>query len=416
MSRSSGLTSGVTRETCHARVPLPVYSLCRARPDRDAGMTDHAFAPGTSAFDVRAQYFLTLRPNTRLTRGAQRRSIKNFIDHLEADAAVSLPVGDLFIATHANNFGWIQINADNIARTRQGTWYEAAEEVDASGGIEVHARLLTPVGGGPVERRTLRILGCNVGAAEPFVDKLSDALGPNVNIRAPRHLNVLVRRRHGVFEHLNYAFTVSMHDPVPTRDALVAAFRDSGKSFYDGSAVPEQLFETCIRRNLSRNFLVQQGQVSSYNAHGRPRLDRRIEKERRLKTGVRLKHSTDGLTDVVTYPLGRTPPPDHQTRLADLRQFFSQAPLFSTNHRFPLFRRFGFADLSAFMAGFRWRFVVERQRMTFTASRHVYRLSVPVVDTDTGRLFYNYHTDRGPSIERLPEDNPALFYTSGFGQ
>lgn len=378
-------------------------------------MTAQAFAPGTTAFDIRAQLFLRLKPNTRLVRGPALKSIKDFIGHLTADTTLTVPIGDLIVATHANSLGWLQINADNKERGRSGTWYEVAEEVDADRSIEIDERLLTPADGEPTVQRTLRILGCNVGAAKPFVDKLSDALGPNVRVCAPRFLNVLLRRPHGAFEHLNYAFTVAMLDPAPTRDALAAAFKSSGQRFYDGASVPDALFESCIRRRLKRGFLTQKGEITSYNRHGRPSLGRRIGAERRLKTGVRLKHFTDGFTDTFTYPLGRVPPIDDPSRLADLTQLFSQSALFQSNHAFPFFQRFGFADLATFMAGFRWSFAVEGQRMTFTASRHIYRLSVPLVDRTTNRLLYNYHPRRGASVTTLPEHNPALFYTSGTG-
>jgi hypothetical protein len=64
------------------------------------------------------------------------------------------------------------------------------------------------------------------------------------------------------------------------------------------------------------------------------------------------------------------------------------------------------------MKGFRWRFEVQGQKLTFAASRHLYRLSVPLVDRATGRLLFNYHPHRGASIETLPEGDAQLFYTS----
>ncbi len=374
-------------------------------------MTDHAFAPGTTDFDVRAQSFLRLRPNTTLMQDDAARSIQDFIGRLEGNATLPVPIGNLVVATHANAFGWMAINADNKARGQGGTWYEVAEEVDANNSIEVDERLLKASTSAPVEPRTLRILGCNVGTAEPFLDKLSDALGPNVNVRAPRHLNVLVRRGHGIFEHLNHAFSVALIDPAPTRAALVAAFQASGQTFQDGMAVPNDLFEQCIPRRLGR-ILGQRGEVASSDARGLPPLGRRIGNEARLKSGVRLKHSPDGFTNTVTYPVGRTPPADEPTRLADLERFFGQSPRFGASHPFPTFRRYGFADLPSFMKGFRWRFEVKGQRLTFAASRHLYRLSVPLVDRATGRLLFNYHPHRGASIETLPEGDAQLFYAS----
>ena len=76
-----------------------------------------------------------------------------------------------------------------------------------------------------------------------------------------------------------------------------------------------------------------------------------------------LKHSPDGFTNAMTYPLGRTPPQDEPTRLADLERFFGQSPRFAAAHPFPTFRRYGFADLPSFMKGFHWRLDVQGQRL-----------------------------------------------------
>lgn len=377
-------------------------------------MTDYGFGTGNDGFNRLGRRYVEALPQTRVLFRRRMNSVEDFVDRLENDNNIEPPIGNLYLISHANEEGWLQIRLDEVRRRFRGTNYEVAEEAEQNASVDLDEFLFEPEDGGPAESRFLRIVGCNVGKAEPFVDKLSDAFGPHVRVRAPKHLNVIARRRRGMYECFEYSFELARPDRLANRDAVVEAFQDEGFKFYEGTDADPNLFEAWIPRRLSRRFLRRSGRVRSRHAHGRPTLGRRIDRETALRLGIDIKHSTRRYSFRINYA-GSSPPRGRADQEAALREVLEQADDFDDAHDYPQFRRFGYESLDDFIDGWSWRFRRRRRRLDCTGTRHEYRISVPLVHIDTGHLIYNFVPLRNSDTEvllEIPEENTGLIYTS----
>jgi hypothetical protein len=380
-------------------------------------MADFGFGTGNDGFNRLGRQYVEARPDTRVLFTRRMNSVEDFVDRLENDADIEAPIGNLYVVSHANEEGWLQIRLDDVRRPFGGTNYEVAEEAEQSGSVDLDTCLFEPADGGPTLRRFLRIVGCNVGKAEPFVNKLSDAFGPHVRVRAPRHLNVIVRRRRGIFECLEYSFELAVPDPLANRAAVVQAFQAEGFEFYEGTAADPNLFDAWIPRRLNGRFLRQGGSVTSRHEHGRPTLGRRIDGEEELRIGIELEHVRRAYTFHINFA-GVDAPTRPPEQMDVLRDSIRRVPIFDDAHPYPQYRRYGYDSVDEFIDGWSWRFQRprrNRRRLNCTATRHDYRISVPLVHIDTGHLIHNFIPLRGSDTAarfEIPENDPGLIYTS----
>lgn len=308
----------------------------------------------------------------------------------------------------------MQIRLDEQRRRFRGTNYEVAEEAEQNESVDLDEFLFEPEDGGPTETRDLRIVGCNVGRAEPFVDKLSDAFGPHVRVRAPKHLNTIARRRKGMYECFQYSFELARRDHIRNRDALVEAFQDEGFEFYEGTEADPNLFEAWVPNRLSRRFLRNSGKVKSRHVHGRPTLGRSIDKETKLKLGIQLKHTRRRYSFRINYE-DIAPPRRRADQMDALLEALERTDEFDEDHDYPQYARYGYDDVEDFVDGWSWRFRRRRRRLDCTGTRHDYRISVPLAHIDTGHLIYNFVPLRKSDTElimEIPEDNDGLVYTT----
>lgn len=380
-------------------------------------MTDFGFGTGNDGFNRLGRRYVEERPDTRVLFTGRMNSVEDFVDRLENDPDIDTPIGNLYVISHANEEGWLQISLDDVRRRFGGTNYEVADEAEQSGSVDLDTFLFEPDGGGPTLRRFLRIVGCNVGRAEPFVNKLSDAFGPHVRVRAPRHLNMIAERRRGMFECLNYSFELAVPDALADRAAVVQAFRNHGFRFYEGTAADPNLFEAWIPRRLNRSFLRRGGSVRSQHEHGRPTLGRRIDGEERLRIGIELEHVRRTFNFSINFD-GIDAPTRRPKQMDALRDSIKRVPIFDDAHPYPQYRRFGYDSVDEFIDGWSWRFdrpQGNRRRLNCTATRHDYRISVPLVEIQSGHLLYNFIPLRGSDTAArfdIPENDPNLIYTS----
>ena len=380
----------------------------------DTAMTDYGFGTGNDGFNRLARRYVGELPDTRVLTRRRMNSVEDFVDRLENGDDIEAPIGNLYIISHANQEGWLQISLDDVRRRFRGTNYEVAEEAEQNASVDLDEFLFEPEDGGPTRLRFLRIVGCNVGKAEVFVDKLSDAFGSHVRVRAPKHLNVISRRRRGMYESFQYSFELSRPDHIRSRDAIVQAFQDEGFKFYEGTDADPNLFEAWIPRRLNRRFLRNGGRARSRHEHGRPTLNRAIDGESALRTGIDIKHSQRTYSFRINYD-GISPPRDRADQMDALREAFERSDEFDDGHAYPHHERYGHDSLDDFIDGWSWRFRRRRRRLDCTGTRHNYRVAVPLVHIHTGHLIYNFVPLRRSDTEALieiPEDNAGLIYTS----
>jgi hypothetical protein len=150
-------------------------------------------------------------------------TIAAFIDDMFTDSSVTKPVDDLYIGTHAGGDGFLFVRlfrgaVDVLGDPTEVTDYEV---LDQAMGPARPARIIDSMVGyqratspapDPPPTHSVHIKGCNIGRdrflpatgkpAAPFLVRLKQVFGSNVNITAPKHFHGLLpeTNHNGMFE------------------------------------------------------------------------------------------------------------------------------------------------------------------------------------------------------------------------
>ena len=76
---------------------------------------DYAFAPGGDpVYDERGRLLFLRKPNCTLIQKSGVKNVEAFIKDLVSNTGPSQrPIGDLFILSHGNDKGWMEIDLDS---------------------------------------------------------------------------------------------------------------------------------------------------------------------------------------------------------------------------------------------------------------------------------------------------------------
>lgn len=360
----------------------------------------YGFAPGRTTYDRIMRRMLQRRADTTLIHRRQTRNVEAFVDFLENDVSVPLPVDDILIGSHGNASGQLQIVLFPGAPAR--ATYETILQAEASGAIEIPLDVVDhSVSAGST---TLHIKGCKIGQAPQMMNALKEAFrGELQTLTAPKHFHyILDMRSHGSFESLSYSFPIKSRDRITDRDILVTEFQNAGHSFIDGSAVPGASWLGWIPRNFNRRRTRARMNVPLGVTLGRLT---RIRQERQFRHDViRFRYR---ITDITSAP-------------ADREQLFRNTingdPSFQAGHAYPHYARSGFSSLNEFIDGHNWRFTYlpGPDQLLCTGTRHSYEVVLPITDPATGNLLFNFHPKSGSPhspIINLNETDNRLFLT-----
>jgi hypothetical protein len=368
---------------------------------------DYAFAPGGSSYDEDMHRLLARRPGTTLVTPKQtgKPTIAAFLNYLANTAAVAKPVGDLVIASHGDDAGWMKIALDNPANTNAD--YEEVERVDNAGTINVPSALINTAAGAPP--MTIHIRGCRIGQAKPFMDLLKHAFGGKATLTAPLFFHLLrTETAEGSFEYLGYSFGFPSPTELADRDAVVQAFKDHKLKFLDGTTpVPDERWEDWIPPSVAvahrqRPVFADLGQTIGSLG-------------KKLKVRNEFRHDVEP-TGFVLDTIASDPGSD-AARIQTLKTFLSSKdPRYMPSHKYPVYVRLGYASGNDFVDGYVWQFVYDAGKSTLTCSgtRHFYTVIVPVTDLATGQLLFNFYPKSGSSVAavtKLPDTDPHLFLT-----
>ena len=363
---------------------------------------DYAFAPGkpgkdgvtNTLYDRLAHRMFDRRPNT--TRIPRRRSIQclhDFVDHLNNSPSIPRPIEDVLIAGHANDSGDFFVP---LHRGQRGpTTYELLEDSYADPTKEI---LLadatmghTP---GTAPNRYVHIKGCNIGKALPFLGNVVFAMGPAINVTAPKHFHYLYFHRHyGAFESMQYQFRAMSPTRFANRAALIAAFMATTPQYYDGTNVPQPDLEAWIPRTIRNTQKFDVRAPLGVTLGRRSTIE--IEREFRVRRDQ----------VVLRIPVTGTAPNGQPARMAALDTHLGNLRFrgddaessFSPDHAFPAFVRQGYASKQDFLDGYTWTFSLNRRRTTLVATgiRYVYTLAIPITDRASGNLMFNFYPNAG---------------------
>ncbi len=378
---------------------------------------DYGFSPGTTSQDGRVRRLFQRRATLTLVHKKKLRHVAAFINHLNTTATIPKPVGDLWLGSHGNEEGWLQIDLDGAKPLN--TTYEVLVAADASGSVDLPLALRQQADGTQVAV-TVHLRACRIGHAEPFMQKLKACFDGASAVTAPRHLHMIRELpSYGSFEFLGYGFKVFRKDKYKKRADLVAAFKAVGLKFIDGSAVPDASWDKWIPRNIDVKKV-----MPSY----RPNLGQQIGKLSRLPAWREYRHRVRRCPFTLTGLAAK--PPDNAASMNVLRGFVLNDARFQAGYAYPVYERFGYSSANDFLNGWKWSFswitvkdpvTKKKEKALFCAgTRHDYEVVIPITDPTSDNdlakqtLYFNYYPAGGvphAQTTTLHENDARLFKT-----
>jgi hypothetical protein len=406
---------------------------------------DYLFVPGNGRAENLGRQVLARRPNTAvITRPPAQNHLAGLLAGLAGlppsqGNPTPRPIGDILLVAHGLETGEYFLRLSR--RLESPADFERADQANAAHAVRLTAPLLTPAGGGPLETITVRLRGCNIGAARPFVAKLQEAMAPAggaVNMTAPLHFDEFHDIQGGTLEYLAHKFTVKVNeqfrrpDGRSDRDALLAAFDAASLAFayLDGTDIPAADWTLWVpkeihtpRRSWKQSFDMDVDLSPPVGAQTRVTIHREYRYESipfswdwrppdpgQHQRSARLRQPTADELDLLrnTLPLGQVPPSGRQ--------------LYDPGYAWPLHERYGFTDIDDYVDNLEWRVTFDGRTLHFRATRHEYTVMLPVTDPPVPAnppaprnppvlRFYNFFPSRQapPAAFNLEETNAALY-------
>jgi hypothetical protein len=361
--------------------------------------------------------------------------IARFIDDLSTDAGVTKPVGDLYIATHAGGDGFLFVRlfrgqVDALGDPSEVTDYEVLDQAmgpSRPGRIPdslVDYHRGTPPAADPAPTHSVHIKGCNIGRdrfspaagrpSAPFLAKLKQVFGGNVNVTAPKHFHGLLpeTNHNGVFEYMAQELIVRTKavrtgrrlGGFATRAAAIAAFDAAQLQYHDGTPIPAGDWAALVPSKL----------VDTRGIKSTHPLGRTIENLKAVTVERQFRVEREQVRWTLT---GKASTPA-ANRLAVLRASIAADGRFAATHAWPMYERRGFVDFATYFDGHLWDFTTKDGDLLATGSRFDYTVVLPIVDrsvTPVAKrpLVYNFYPGVGspdaPVLTGIVESDNHFF-------
>jgi hypothetical protein len=451
------------KDTVRLVSPLPKACVAALQKEADQNWRDYAIAPGVDAkgappFNERMRKFLTVRTNTILIDTKANPSMENLQGFLQGIATSELmthPIRDLIVAGHASGVsGSFRISLTPGSDANVVT-YELLEQAVKQRSLLVNVGLMLPRPKGANPPR-MRLFGCAVGRAAPFMRKLKEALGNQMLVTAPNHLliggEISPRKGRGKsfftgeLAYMAYAFRLYLLPPETPRgkkrpvrtkkdivDAFVAATTAEADKAKAQKLTPDQLNASMPSPHMLQDrTYVTKAQWNEWVPANpeekrwfppdpfRPAPDRhQIRNMVRLPVlpvpvfpaqsdaprqfQNHLAHSW--FEKPLTMPL-TTDPGDDAGRKKAAKGWLQRDARYSDKHPYPEYVRAGYATIDEFMDGWDWQFDYDakQKQLTFNPTRDEYAVVQPV--TNKARvLMLNLYT-QGPPPKQFAKELP----------
>ena len=384
---------------------------------------DYLFVPGTSASEVLGSRVISRRPNTTLiTRPAAQNHLAGLLAHLTTNGTITRPIGDILLVAHGLENGTYFIP---LSRTLAAPVdFEIADDANTSNVVRMTAPLLAPAGGGAMNTITVRLRGCNIGKARPFVEKLRDAMTPTggtLNMTAPLHFDEFHDITGGTVEYLAHKFSLKVAQQfldahgAADRPALLAAFDAAGFTYLDGTAIPTAAWGNWIPNNIHPS-----------GARWRQSFNTQVDLNPAVGTQTTVTIHREYRYERIpfSWDWGAPNPGNHPAQLDVLRNTLPQGTvppsgrhLYDPSYPWPLYERYGFTDINDMVDNLNWTVTFSSGRLHFRTIRHEYTVMLPITDPPVAPAnpvlqFYNFFPSRaatGPAVLNLDETNADLF-------
>lgn len=414
-------TKLVLRDVVAVADPLPASYLAALGKLPASAFWDFAFVPGTDEFAGYARQFHANRPRSKVITGFGLipDTLESFIDALGRSTDVDHPVAYPVVVSHANAEGDLFIAMNLLAG--KVIEYEDLEAAVKSGRLHLDPALLQPrpQSGGQPTPTQLRVRGCRIGNALPFLRKLKDALGGAIQVNAPKHFqyydDTTPTALPGVCEHMAYDFTVSRPDLVASPHELIAAFKKAGFKWINKKPIPAETWSALMAlHGMPKNIYDSGHHKLRYKVEVRAagkKADMPDMAEYRYARESLFGDDEKGKPLWGAFPLAKDPV-KYLRRLAAVQKELSQQPLYQDSHPYPIWARNGFSSLDAFMAGWYWPMKYDAGQLQYRAERSKYTFVVPITRPGTKELITNFYgTGGSPTVEDLHAEDPDYYAT-----
>jgi hypothetical protein len=276
----------------------------------------------------------------------------------------------------------------------------------------------TPPAADPAPTHNVHIKGCNIGRdrflrnpaqpVAPFLVRLKQVFGGNVNVTAPKHFHGLLpeTNHNGIFEYMERELIVRTKAVkaargfrgttregfrgFATRDELIDAYKTAQLSYHDGTAIPDADWATLVPRRLVDDRRISMTLPLGRTIENLPAIT--VHKQFRIELGrVDWTHTPGGGV-----------PSAAADRLAMIRASIAADPRFAAAHPWPLYERRGFADFNSYMDGHHWEFSVNGGDLVAIGRRIDYTIVQPIVDRSVTPaanrpIIFNFYPGAGSS-------------------
>jgi hypothetical protein len=378
---------------------------------------DYGFVPGGTTFENSARRYLAQRSTCQII-ATQAGTVESFVNELKTSATVVRPVGNLGIGCHGHPQGILEIKLDSSTAGALSN-FDDVDRAATNGTIKIPSAVLDPrpvLMGVPLVAQ-FRIVGCSIGAAQPYLQRLKTALGGNVRIFATQHEDMMVGSLtiNGVavvIRMLQYDFRIITPLVLEGQEDVIQAFMAKYPKWYDGVSIPREFWKGIIPTDVF------------------PSIELDTAKKGRLVTGVSLKFdpAINGVKNVgVEFdahiwehryesvgPYKATPPAQNLATTTERREFMrgkiKTRPEFAAGHAFPLHKQLGYSSYDAFIDGYDW-ISPGRAPDMWKGYRNLYRVLTPVTSPGGSNkpLYDVVSTSSAVSHLGLDETDARLF-------
>lgn len=396
-------------------------------------MKDYMFAPGRTGYDRGVRDLFRRRAETELiitsqhelnpNRRVRIRRLKDMLLTVNFNGDIDRPLRKVFIGTHGNDSGWMQIQFDAVDvngdnKVEANTTYEVLENIDTTDAFHFEDAAKN-------DDTHVHIRGCLIGQdfARPFVELLKKVMGDEVPVSAPKHYHVVVRLPNaGHMEFFGYQFQVSVLSRFRGRDArseLIEAFKEASFFFIDaagGHFLEDEWWEKWIPRNVSLGKRTIRHRVN-FEPPILPRRGNPI-----VRMNIPLPKAFRAVRQQYRYTVtGVTSDPGNlATRIELVHNVIRADDDFKVAHPFPIYKRYEFDTIDQFFEGFNWRVTYNsrKEKLYATGSRYLYTVNAPITsdpdanDDTKNHLIFNFNpnaNNTNPAISLIDEEDDDLF-------
>jgi hypothetical protein len=309
-------------------------------------------------------------------------TVESFISDLKTSTSVQRPVGNLAIGCHGHPQGVLEIRLDS--GSGKHAYFSDVDQAVTSGTLKISTSVLDPrpvVGGSPVTAK-FRIVGCSVGAAVPYLERLKAALGGQVKIIATPHEDLMngtltVNGVAIVIRMLEYDFRVtttlglSFAGEAIGQAGVIELFEKKYPTWYDGVAIPKEFWRKMVPADVFAEGRIRNGVSLDFN----PKIN-----------GVK-NFGIDFDANIWEHKVERvgsftvTPPSQNLPSSTERREFIrgkiKNRPEFASGHLFPLHKQLGYNSYDEFIDGHDW-IAPGRAPDQWGGYRDLYRVQTPI--------------------------------------